>query len=486
MLVLALACPASGDVTTDPTGGGQAQDNRQPYLGLNYLISSQGLTPPQNDPASSQTLVGGEPFLATIGLFAGNFAPRGWMMAEGQLLNVTQYQSLYSLLGTTFGGDGEATFALPDLRGRLPVHAGTAAGLSPRTLGQEFGVERVTLSMDLMPSHNHRLYSVDDVVLDNVTTSTAVGGSLPHDNMQPSVALNYCIALDGVAPPRNIPVPGGSQGDADLSTGPLLGEVSLFASNFEPDGWAYCNGQLLQIAQNLALFDVLGSTYGGDGVSTFALPDMRGRTAIGAGNGPGLTDRPLGQKSGEEETRLTSDHSPRHTHTVSPPPIGIDNAWGDRPRTNMQPSEVLSFIISLQGTFPPRSIPIPDEASAGDRDDAGGTLGEVTMFAGDFAPAGWAICQGQLLPIAQNTPLYSILGTTYGGDGRTTFALPDLRGRAPIQPGQGPGLSTYQLGQKGGTDTGVLTEAQLPSHTHSVPTMMTWDGAEGGSWTGDH
>ncbi|GGG39385.1 microcystin dependent MdpB family protein [Dokdonia pacifica] len=93
-------------------------------------------------------------------------------------------------------------------------------------------------------------------------------------------------------------------------------------------------------------------------------------------------------------------------------------------------------------------------------------IGEIVMFAGNFAPRSWAFCNGQLLPIAQNTALFSILGTTYGGDGRTTFALPDLRGRTPIHPGHGPGLSTYRLGQKGGSEEHTLTIGQMPTHNH--------------------
>src|SRR5690606_21678322 len=82
-----------------------------------------------------------------------------------------------------------------------------------------------------------------------------------------------------------------------------------------------------------------------------------------------------------------------------------------------------------------------------------GYIGEIRMFAGNFAPRGWAFCEGQMLPISQNTALFSLLGTTYGGDGRTTFALPDLRGRVPVQSGTGPGLSSYRLGQSGGSET---------------------------------
>ena len=95
-------------------------------------------------------------------------------------------------------------------------------------------------------------------------------------------------------------------------------------------------------------------------------------------------------------------------------------------------------------------------------------LGEIIMFGGNFAPRGWALCNGQLLSISQNTALFAILGTTYGGDGRTTFGLPDLRGRAPMHPGSGPGLTTRRLGEKGGSESETLTAAQIPSHNHAA------------------
>lgn len=93
-------------------------------------------------------------------------------------------------------------------------------------------------------------------------------------------------------------------------------------------------------------------------------------------------------------------------------------------------------------------------------------IGEIMMFAGNFAPTGWALCNGQLLSIAQNTALFSLLGTTYGGNGQTTFALPDLRGRAPIHFGQGPGLSNYSQGQLAGEENHTLLATEMPTHTH--------------------
>jgi microcystin-dependent protein len=95
-------------------------------------------------------------------------------------------------------------------------------------------------------------------------------------------------------------------------------------------------------------------------------------------------------------------------------------------------------------------------------------IAEIRIFAGNFAPRSWAFCNGQLLPIAQNTALFSLVGITYGGDGRTTFGLPDLQERAPMHPGRGPGLTSRSMGQRGGTATVTLTEAQIPPHQHQL------------------
>jgi len=95
-------------------------------------------------------------------------------------------------------------------------------------------------------------------------------------------------------------------------------------------------------------------------------------------------------------------------------------------------------------------------------------VAEIRMFASNFAPIGWATCDGQLLPISQNTALFSLLGTTYGGDGKSTFALPDLNGRTPLHPGQGAGLSLRQLGEQGGSATVSLIEAEMPPHVHNL------------------
>ncbi len=130
------------------SGGGQTQNNMQPWLGINHIIALQGLFPSRS---------AADPFLAEIYMFAGNFAPRGYAMCDGQLLAIASYSAVFSLLGTTFGGNGSSTFALPDLRGRTAIHPGTGPGLSTRVLGQTGGTETNTMTISQMPAHSHTI-----------------------------------------------------------------------------------------------------------------------------------------------------------------------------------------------------------------------------------------------------------------------------------------------------------------------------------------
>jgi len=143
-------------------------------------------------------------------------------------------------------------------------------------------------------------------------------------------------------------------------------------------------------------------------------------------------------------------------------PAAIDANGGGQAQNNMQPNMqpnvALNCIIAIQGAFPPRTGNPPTSPF----------LGEVKWFAGNFAPSGWALCDGQLLAISQNSALFSILGTTYGGDGRTNFALPDARGRSILHQGTGPGLTLRRLGRAFGTEVETQTVDQMPSHTHGI------------------
>ena len=170
-----------------------------------------------------------DPFIGEIRIFAFGFAPQGWALCNGQLLPINQNQALFSLLGTTYGGNGTTTFALPDLRSRVPVHQGQGPGLSPYAEGQAGGTEAVTLAAAQMPQHTHpvnassgaatsgnpaghtlarsasHIYhpeSGQHTVMDANMLGEA-GGSQPHDNIQPYLAVTFCIALNGIFPAQN-------------------------------------------------------------------------------------------------------------------------------------------------------------------------------------------------------------------------------------------------------------------------------------------
>ena len=177
---------------------------------------------------STPSQAGPDPFLGEISWFAGNYAPRGWAFCDGQLLDIASHQALFALLGTTYGGDGRTTFALPDMRGRSPLHAGTGPGLTPKRLGARAGEETVTLTTNEIPSHSHshrassnsgtqrsptatvlaenrrKPYSTDnpDVSMNSASISPT-GGNQAHNNMPPFNTLHCIIALQGTFPPRN-------------------------------------------------------------------------------------------------------------------------------------------------------------------------------------------------------------------------------------------------------------------------------------------
>jgi microcystin-dependent protein len=171
-----------------------------------------------------------DPFVGEIIMFAGNFAPRGWAFCDGQLLAVSQNDALFSLLGTIYGGDGRTTFGLPDLRGRLPIHAGTGPGLSPRQLGAKDGREQETLVVNQLASHTHPINGASNAAGDVSplggvpATGTGAdyfssdpnslkpmaadaisntGGSREHSNLMPSLCVHFIIALVGVYPSRS-------------------------------------------------------------------------------------------------------------------------------------------------------------------------------------------------------------------------------------------------------------------------------------------
>ena len=404
--------------------------NAQPTLGLSQLVVMEGVYPSRsgdpNDPHYSSGSDNGIIYLASLRSFAGNFAPDGSALANGQLLAINQNTALFSLLGTIYGGNGQTTFGLPDLRGRLMVGAGD------QTLqGDQYGLPSVTISSGNMP--------------------VAVGGSsIPLSNDQPSLGVQYLIYVGG---------------NTNQDEGALPGGIVVFLGNFVPVGYLPADGRTLSISDSYyqELVAAIGTTYGGDGVTTFKLPDLTGRTIVGAGYSTQFgTTIETGTVFGSDTMSVTGSNL---SQVLSSP---LDN---------YQPSLAMTFLISTEGVFP------------GDITQGEKIVGEVIAYAGDVDPSslpdsldGWLVADGRLLPIAQYTPLFQLLGTTYGGDGQSTFALPNLVGRSMTEAGQGIGLPNVQLGEEYGTPTINLLTSDLPS---DAPPALTLPSAHYAYVTGE-
>lgn len=336
-------------------------------------------------------------FIGTVLCVPYMYEPAGFAFCDGRLVPIAQNTALFSVIGTSFGGDGKTNFALPDLRSRAPRHRD-----SSNPVGEASGVEQVQLDLTQLAQHTHAVQATQAgasvtspqgaVLAAGAPRGIAAytpqgtigglvehalgdaGGTSAHSNIQPYVAMNFVIALNGMypAPPQ----------DNEY----FLGEIRIFPWGVVPTGWAQCNGQLLSIPQNQALFSVLGTSFGGNGTSTFALPDLRGRTELGAGQGPGLSPYVVGQRAGTETVSLSMQQMPAHFHdmdgTVGAPTTGapqgnmlaidaqIFNSQGfdatmdpnavastgsGAGHENMMPFLTLNYCISLTGIFPARN-----------------------------------------------------------------------------------------------------------------------------------
>ena len=341
---------------------------------------------------------------------------------DGRLIPISQNTALYSLLGTTFGGNGYTTFALPDLRGRVPV--GVSPGNPQYEIGVAGGQESVTLNSSQLPSHSHSI----------TVAPNSTGANQALSNQQPYLALNI-----------------GIQGGGTFSS---TGWIRVFPYNFTPSGFYPCTGGLEQISSNETLFAQIGTTFGGNGNDTFGLPDLRGRSLLGSGAGAGLTSRQIGESSGASSLTLTASQLPSHSHALAVGTTGITGS--DTALNKTQPSLALKPMIAMQGIY--GGIGSPDPA-----------LGEVRFFAQSSTTTGFVNCDGALKSISQYTALFSLFGTAFGGNGTQNFALPDLQGHRAVSTGQGVGLTNRAMGQKWGTETITLTTAQMPVHTHTAP-----------------
>jgi microcystin-dependent protein len=418
LLAIPLAAASANIALAEPQ---QAFDNQQPSLALSLVTPERGSFP---DGTASKAQG------ATLGFvydFAGAFVPADALAANGQSLSFSSNALVATVFSGVFGG-GSDHVNLPNLVGRAIVGAG--GGLN---LGAAFGSASVTLTPSQLPPAGE------------------IVAPQPYSTIQPSLALTPLIAVNG-----SFPLTTGSPG-----TSAFVGQIANYAGSVNsngsrvPGGWMPADGRLLPINQFTALFAVLGTTYGGNGTTDFALPNLVGRVAIGAD-----AANPLGSTKGSDDVFVNRSELP---------------GAGQQPLSNDQPSLAVNYLIATTGNSP---LPPSFSSFAAMKE----LLGQVVEFAGGNIPAGWALADGQLLPISGNTSLFALIGTTYGGDGVTDFALPDLDGRTVIgadvpdvSPFARAALTTVSnddpVGDVVGADDIFLTPAELPP---AVPEPSTW------------
>lgn len=265
---------------------------------------------------------------------------------------------------------------------------------------------------------------------------------------------------------------------------PIAGIVYPFAGETIPEGFLICDGEAYSRDEYAELFEAIGTTYGeGDGTTTFNVPDLQTRVPVGAG-----VDYELGEIGGEEEHTLTIDEMPSHNHSLKQNNNeGSNTAWissvtnvkytlsteninstgGDQPHNNMQPYTVVNYIISTGKSADARPMTISETTA-----QSSAVAGMVYPFAGEGDPEGFLLCDGSEYSRTDYAKLFDAIGTTYGsGDGSTTFNVPNLESRVIIGESD-----DYALGETGGEAEHILTEEEMPSHSHSFKGSNAFDG----------
>lgn len=440
-------------------------------------------------------------YLGAIRIFTFGYVPRNYKICDGSRLTKLKYNILHKVIGDIFTYDttDDATFAIPDLRDRFVKHSGTAINL-----GEKKGRNEVTLSMEQMPEHNHKTkIDVDNsnggdeitnqpknayinnkagVFSKDPSENTFLGG-ISQENVGNSEPLNiknahvkmvYAMCIRGIYPNGGIDNEG------------FLGEIRLWASDkMIPNGWALCNGDTYSIGANSAFASIIGSKYGQTSSGKPKLPDFRNRFATGASK-----FNEVGENGGNTNIRLGLNQLPQHNHKVQ---LAVNN---DNISTEVQiPND--AFINKNTGPFS-AEINIPATLGKVYQENRGGSeeiditnkslglfyiisktgsynpnsensyLGEIKMYAGyktttALDRSGLNYCHGQIISISTNNSLFSLIGTSYGGNGRVTFALPNLKNSIPLC------ISNFnEIGKQSGTNSIKLKTENLPEHDHNV------------------
>jgi microcystin-dependent protein len=399
--------------STDTTGGGQPFSIIKPTQVLYYVICNQGVSLPPGDGTLSN-VDRTSPFVGEIKAVAINSVPAGYLACDGTGFSPSVHPALFALLGTNFGG-GPLYFTLPDLRHTVPIGAGEGFGAGIYFLGRHYGADTITLGIYNLPAHSHTLPGGGN--------TGSVGGNFLLRTLQSSLAINFLMDADG--------------------------EIAMFAGTYAPQGWTFCNGSLLQISNYPALYNYIGTNYGGDGVTTFAVPDLRGRSPVGAGSTSPVS---LGEQYGTVNLVLSEQMLPSHNHSF--PGGNTGNTGSSLPFDMSQPVLGMTWATAQSGASPGAASPF---------------MGEMRLFAG--APpsgAAWVQASGQLYSIHSFSALYTNLGTNFGGDGKKNFGLPNLDARMAASWGE-----IYVFGGVLGASSVTLSVTNLAPHAHPLPFAPT-------------
>lgn len=308
------------------------------------------------------------------------------------------------------------------LRNALGVKQDFPAALKWFHKGADGGDATAMYNLGLMYEGGQGVKTDKAVAIKWFRKSEAAG----HKGAKAAIARASAKPKPKVTPKRKKATPRRGSGE------PIIGEIRIVGFNFAPRGWADCDGRLLPIAKHSALFSILGTVYGGDGRTTFGLPDLRGRSPVHPGTDTTNRVLRLGQKSGGGKAAPAANARNLAVYGLG-----------------------LRYVIALQGTFPSRS-----KRASADR-----YVGEVVMFAGNFSPNGWLPCEGQELVASENKVAFSVLGTTYRGT-KSIFHVPDMRGRVLVHAGHGRGMGPLDLGRvERGTALGVPTSGSTAGVT---------------------
>lgn len=398
----------------------------QPTLALAQSIVTNGTFPSSSGGAWSSGTAASLGMVITTAFDPGNVD--SLTPTQGQLLPISSKNAaMFSLLRNTYGGNlDQSNYALPDLGAKAAQFITAESSSSPlngRTVGSP---------------DNELLLATSDL------PASLGGQDLGVDNRQDSLGIQYLVKVTGEFPAGHVP------------TIDTLGMVYPFAGltpGGTPDGFLPADGRLLNISEHVALFAVLGNTYGGNGRTTFALPDLRNHVPVGAG---------LSTVTGSDKYIALGEQVGDAAFNLSQAQLPVNGAPAKQHIDTMQPSLGMHYLVSTTGIY---------EGIAAFES----TIGQILLYAGQRVPDGWILAHGQELPINGKVgyeALFSLIGTTFGGNGTTTFALPDLRGRTVVGTG---GEQNLSLGETQGSFTEQITMANLPEIVVPVPGVHMTD-----------